>query len=552
MEIIYSFFYKHYLYYIYTLINSCYNTKVYTYFKHIKNSIKTYYFIDTDKLITFLQSLNTSTIYMVHDIVCDSILNIKFNNQPKVITFLKYILDKFIKNFNLDSKVIQAAKIFDKTILIFDSYFSFFNLFKNFAEFINFLSIFNSFNIVIFIKNLNYSYKKSLELFIHKNKLEYKVSLENSIILIKEKNKNIIKNIKIRKFLNFYNTNNINFPLDINYITSVLPYIKNINKQNKKKELKKIKNYLSFYLKNNSDLIDPVLKSINKTFYTVSSVKPLSSFLFCGPSGSGKTELVKILSYALFKSFKYLIKLNMSEYMEPHSISKLIGSPPGYAGYENINEFANKVSSLSKSIILFDEIEKAHKSINDLMLQILEEGKLTLSNGEILKFNNSFIIFTSNLGCDNSLTFSDKNSYKYKILKDIKMFFRPEFISRLNNILIFNPVTYNMCFDILNTIINKININNVFTFYSLGYKIKEEFIKYSYNILYGLRPLYKLNDLLSTKIKTHNNRFSSIKTTSNTLNLLKNLISINFKHVYSSHSCINKNLYFNIKYNSTY
>ncbi|GIX66464.1 hypothetical protein BcabD6B2_59010 (apicoplast) [Babesia caballi] len=205
----------------------------------------------------------------------------------------------------------------------------------------------------------------------------------------------------------------------------------------------------------------------------------------------------------------------MSEYMEPHSISKLIGSPPGYVGYSSNNEFANKINSLHSSIILFDEIEKAHKSINDLMLQILEEGRLTLSNGNILKFNNSFIIFTSNLGCDSSLIYTNKIEYNNNILQSIKNFFRPEFISRLNNIIIFEPVNIFNCDKIVNNIIKKINLNNNSNF-NLHNNIKKEFINYSYNILYGLRPVYRLNELINIKLGHHNNKinFNSVKNNS--------------------------------------
>ncbi|KAK1932138.1 putative ClpB (apicoplast) [Babesia divergens] len=227
----------------------------------------------------------------------------------------------------------------------------------------------------------------------------------------------------------------------------------------------------------------------------------------------------------------------MSEYMESHSISKLIGSPPGYIGYNLYTNSIDKTKLEYNNIILFDEIEKAHKSINDLMLQILEEGKLTLSNGDVLKFNKSIIIFTSNLGSTNLVQNINKSKYNDTILTAIKNFFRPEFLSRINNTIIFEPTTFISFINIFTSIIKKINLEFNYNF-NIHNLIKYEFVKYSYNMLYGIRPLVKLNELLFNKIFIYNKNLINynLNTIINTLN---NLNILNFKYNINSYSFYN-------------
>nr|YP_009170349.1 ATP-dependent Clp protease [Babesia orientalis]ALE29347.1 ATP-dependent Clp protease [Babesia orientalis] len=538
MNILTNFIFKSYLYYIYLITNKYMDVNVYKKFISMSTYTTNCYFINTDGIIDLLHSLNKNTVYMVHNLVIKFIEHINTANTVKTNNLLKSVFYKFNEVFSTELISINIVKIFDKIILIFNTYSDFVKTLENTNKFTNFINSCEYDNIVIFIKEINSNYKNSLNTVFKKYNLSYNVSIEDYIVYpVNNVQKTQLKNFKIKKFLNFYLYNNLTINITDTYIKSLLPYIQKINLTYKKKDLHSVHNYLNIYLKNNINLIEPVLKSINKAFYRSNTSKPLNNFLFCGPSGSGKTELAKILTYSIFKSLKYLIKLNMSEYMEAHSISKILGAPPGYVGYNEGNDFINKVKSLNKSVILFDEIEKAHKSINDLMLQILEEGKLTLANGDVLTFNNSFIIFTSNLGCDNTLTFKDCNIYKQTIFKSIKNFFKPEFLSRINNTLIFDPVSVGMCFNILDTILIKLNINKGYYFYNINNKLKEEFIKYSYNILYGLRPLYKINELLSVKISEHNNRFPNIiPTYMPGSSLLESLNIINFKYFYNSYN----------------
>ena len=177
--------------------------------------------------------------------------------------------------------------------------------------------------------------------------------------------------------------------------------------------------------------------------------KPLGSFLFLGPTGVGKTETVRALAEFLFDDEKAMIRLDMSEYMERHTVSKIIGSPPGYVGYEEAGQLTEKVRRRPYSVILLDEIEKAHPEVFNILLQIFEDGRLTDSKGRMVSFKNAIIIMTSNVGSDfinkmSAIGFSSKEdiaereSMKDKIMNSLKDQFRPEFLNRIDEIVIFN------------------------------------------------------------------------------------------------------------------
>ena len=236
--------------------------------------------------------------------------------------------------------------------------------------------------------------------------------------------------------------------------------------------------------------------------------KPIGSWLLCGPSGTGKTELVKSLAYLLFGSEKELIRFDMSEFMEKHSISKLIGSPPGYVGCEEGGLLTEAVKKKPYSIILFDEIEKAHKDINNIMLQLLDEGTLTDSKGQHIDFTNTLIIYTSNLGCPTSpIQFKsfqngeELSEEEYKFLSKnvdiaVKKFFRPEFLNRLDSIVVFKPLSISCLINIINKFINNLNNklkeNNVLLQIEIEENIKILLAKLAYNPLYGARPLKRI------------------------------------------------------------
>tara|TARA_Y100001970_G_C14192093_1_gene836009 strand:- start:1228 stop:2052 length:825 start_codon:yes stop_codon:yes gene_type:complete len=195
--------------------------------------------------------------------------------------------------------------------------------------------------------------------------------------------------------------------------------------------------------------------------------------MFLGPTGVGKTELAKVLSGELFSNQDSMIKIDMSEYMERYNVSRLIGAPPGYVGYEEGGQLTEKVRRNPYSVVLFDEIEKAHPDVFNLLLQILDEGRLTDSLGRIIDFSNVIIIMTSNIGTKNisssKIGFNNKKSLnrdnESDIQKDVKKFFKPEFLNRVDNIIIFNSLSKDDLYkiidlqlaDLKNNLINKNN-----------------------------------------------------------------------------------------------
>ena len=222
------------------------------------------------------------------------------------------------------------------------------------------------------------------------------------------------------------------------------------------------------------------------------------SFLFVGPTGVGKTELVKRLSEELFDRKDAIIKLDMSEYMESHSVSKLIGSPPGYVGYEEAGQLTEKIRRNPYSIILFDEVEKAHPSIFNLLLQILDEGVLTDSSGRTVSFKHTIIILTSNLGTDfknESYGFSTKTTEKElmenKVMAELKAFFAPEFLNRLDDIIVFNKLTHDDMIKIVDIMLSEfsedIKERNITLYFTNN--LKEFILEKGFDPKYGARPL---------------------------------------------------------------
>ncbi len=230
--------------------------------------------------------------------------------------------------------------------------------------------------------------------------------------------------------------------------------------------------------------------------------KPIGSFLFLGPTGCGKTETCKALAKLVFNSEDDIIKFDMSEYMEKHSVAKLIGSPPGYVGYEEGGQLTERVFKKPYSIILFDEIEKAHPDIYNILLQILDEGVLTDSNGRKVDFKNTIIILTSNIGAkelfsNKSLGFSstsdienEKKSIKKNVMSEVKKTFNPELINRLDEIIVFNKLTQNDISKIAEMLINKTlsRVSSVVEV-KLTKELKEEIVKQGFSEEYGARPL---------------------------------------------------------------
>ena len=232
--------------------------------------------------------------------------------------------------------------------------------------------------------------------------------------------------------------------------------------------------------------------------------RPVGSFIFLGPTGVGKTELCKALSEAMFGDEKSLIRVDMSEFMEKHSISKLVGSPPGYVGYDEGGQLTEKVRRKPYCVLLFDEIEKAHPDIFNILLQILEDGRLTDSQGRLVDFRNTIIIMTSNVGArtitePKRLGFSvarDESAKNYEEMKgnvmgELKKTFRPEFLNRIDDIIVFHPLTEDNIKEIvrlmLEVLIKRLKQNEI------EMEINEETMahlaKKGYDPMFGARPL---------------------------------------------------------------
>ena len=224
--------------------------------------------------------------------------------------------------------------------------------------------------------------------------------------------------------------------------------------------------------------------------------RPIGSFIFLGPTGVGKTEIARTLAYELFDDEKHMIRIDMSEYMEKYSVSRLIGSPPGYVGYEEGGQLTEAVRRNPYSIVLFDEIEKAHPEVLNLLLQILDDGRVTDSNGRTVDFKNTIIIMTSNLGSEHIL---DGNTSE--VMNDVKKYFRPEFINRIDEIIVFNPLTKDNIKCILDKLIHemedRLKDNNIHI--KLTDSARNYLIENGYDVTYGARPLKRL---LSRTVET--------------------------------------------------
>ena len=226
--------------------------------------------------------------------------------------------------------------------------------------------------------------------------------------------------------------------------------------------------------------------------------RPIGSFIFLGPTGVGKTEVARSLAYELFDDEHHMVRIDMSEYMEKYSVSRLIGAAPGYIGYEEGGQLTEAVRRNPYSIILFDEIEKAHPDVLNLLLQILDEGRLTDSNGRTVDFKNTIIIMTSNIGSEYIL-----NNEEDKVEKELHNYFKPEFINRIDEVIVFKKLTKEVLYEILDNIIKEIEsrLSSLNIKINLTNNAKKYFIDKGYDEYYGARPLKRvINKDLETTI----------------------------------------------------
>ena len=217
--------------------------------------------------------------------------------------------------------------------------------------------------------------------------------------------------------------------------------------------------------------------------------RPIGSFMFLGPTGVGKTEVARTLAYELFDDEKHMIRIDMSEYMESHSVSRLVGAPPGYVGYDEGGQLTEAVRRNPYSIVLFDEIEKAHKDVFNILLQILDDGRITDGQGRTVDFKNTIIIMTSNLGSEYILNNDD--NYKDKVDEAVRHTFKPEFINRIDEIIIFKPLDKEVVHEILNNIIKNIELrlrDKQLTL-TISDRAKEFIIENSFDVNFGARPI---------------------------------------------------------------
>lgn len=257
-----------------------------------------------------------------------------------------------------------------------------------------------------------------------------------------------------------------------------------------------------------NDAVDAVSRAIRRGRADISVKKRPVSFIFAGPTGVGKTELVKTIAEVLFGNEDALIRFDMSEYMEKHSVSKLIGSPPGYVGYDDAGQLTERVRRKPYSVILLDEIEKAHPEVFNLFLQILDDGRVADSHGKLVNFENTIIIMTTNAGSEfksNGMGFgaNDEITLSDNVDKSLKQHFRPEFLNRIDEIVTFKPLSKDdlvkICDLLLKDIKTKLAEKNVTL--TVTDSAKELILKDGYDVKYGARPLKRsIQKLLEDKL----------------------------------------------------
>ena len=261
-------------------------------------------------------------------------------------------------------------------------------------------------------------------------------------------------------------------------------------------QIKGLADRLKEHIVGQDEAVGAVAKAIRRNRVGISPKKRPVSFIFVGPTGVGKTELVKQLANDMFDSVDALIRLDMSEYMEKHTVSKLIGSPPGYVGYDEAGQLTEKIRRKPYSVVLFDEIEKAHPDVLNVLLQVLDDGRITDAQGRVVNFENTIIVMTSNAGSEGrvgGLGFgrSESDMVKEKTMKALREFLRPEFINRVDEIITFNHLTEENFLGIADIMLAELKDALVARGLSLTWEesIRQLLVKKAYSMVYGARNL---------------------------------------------------------------
>lgn len=439
-----------------------------------------------------------------------STVNVNEPTKKETIEILKGLRDKYESHHNLkitDESIISAVEL--STRYINDRFLP-----DKAIDLIDEAS--SSVKIKVFtqpekIKEL----EKNMEKIKEEKEESIKVqNFERAVVLRNKEEKIKIELAEEQKKWNFGNTKEIIEITgeDISDIISKWTGIptKKINEDENEK-LKKLEETLHKRVIGQKEAVRSIAKAIKRSRIGIRNLnRPISSFIFLGPTGVGKTELAKALAESLFGSENEMIRIDMSEYMEGHSLSKLIGAPPGYVGFDEGGQLTEKVRRKPYSVILFDEIEKAHQDIMNMLLQILEDGRLTDSSGRTVSFKNTIIIMTSNIGAraitnKNALGFTSKENekdedveyenIKKEVMHELKQQFRPEFINRIDEIIVFHKLKNSELKSIIKLMLNEVKKRLE------QHKI---FVKYDENIYEYILSKIKDQDFRSTTIKKNN------------------------------------------------
>lgn len=428
----------------------------------------------------------------------------------QTVEILKGLKDRYEKHHNVeisDEVICECVKLADR--YIYDRYMpdKAIDLLDEAASKVRMKTYTVPDDIKILEEEIN-KVKSKKELAILNQEFERAASLRDSEIdkeneLAKKQEKWRNKNIKTKAIINVEDIREV-----IANLTNI-PITQISDTENNK--LMKLENKLKEKIIGQDEAISKITKAIIRGRVGINDpCKPLGSFLFLGPTGVGKTQLTKELAYNLFGSEKYVIKLDMSEYMEAFSTSKIIGAPPGYIGFDEETSLTKKVRKNPYSIIVFDEIEKAHPDVLNILLQILDEGILTDSSGRKINFKNTIIIMTSNLGADKiikerKLGFGneDTNENNKTIMNELKREFKPEFINRIDNIIIFNKLNNKDLIKIIDIILENVQERLLDKNIELEVSgsVKKYIVENEIDLNYGARQLKrKIQEIIENKI----------------------------------------------------